>query len=393
MQNPSPIKCCSDANLPIEKCDYKPIMSQKNWEVFPGRNKFYCDGRIIMSRSNCVFAMTVILIVGTTGLFFAFDCPYLSEKVTLAIPIVGGLLFLFVMGTLLRTAFSDPGIIPRAQADEAAYIEKSLAPQTMEPGVYRPPARQMDVEVKGQIIKLKYCFTCKIFRPPRASHCSMCDNCVERFDHHCPWVGNCVGKRNYRYFYLFLVSLSVHCIFILGCVIAHLVLLSKELSFLDALKETPTSALVFIISFFSVWSVAGLAGFHTYLVSSNLTTNEDIKGTWAAKRGERNDNPYSEGSLFGNCCLVVCGPVHPSLIRRRDPVIPDAEKNDVNNKTNNTSTAISIPDVPPTPPIIHDIDTESLHSQSAPILGNRTSISSDTFHDESENGLLKLSSV
>ena len=45
---------------------------------------------------------------------------------TLGIPIIGGLLFLFVMGTLLRTAFSDPGIIPRAQADEAAYIEKSL---------------------------------------------------------------------------------------------------------------------------------------------------------------------------------------------------------------------------------------------------------------------------
>lgn len=58
---------------------------------------------------------------------FYFSAPYLAENVSLVIPIVGGWLFIFVMATLLRTAFSDPGIIPRArQDDEAAYIEKSL---------------------------------------------------------------------------------------------------------------------------------------------------------------------------------------------------------------------------------------------------------------------------
>jgi palmitoyltransferase ZDHHC9/14/18 len=29
---------------------------------------------------------------------------------------------------------------------------------------------------------------------------------VQRFDHHCPWIGTCVGKNNYKYFYLFLVA-------------------------------------------------------------------------------------------------------------------------------------------------------------------------------------------
>ncbi|XP_036948707.1 palmitoyltransferase ZDHHC18-like [Acanthopagrus latus] len=294
----------------------EPKRPKKKWEVFPGKNRFYCDGRIIVARQSGVLPLTLGLILVTSGLFFIFDCPFLVKHLTSCIPVIGGGLFVFVVITLLQTSFTDPGILPRATPDEAADIEKQI--DNTGNTSYRPPPRTKEVLINQQVVKLKYCFTCKMFRPPRTSHCSLCDNCVERFDHHCPWVGNCVGKRNYRFFYTFIVSLSFLTAFIFGCVTTHLALRAqggKGLVF--ALQESPGSAVELVICFFSVWSILGLSGFHTYLVASNLTTNEDIKGSWSGKSGEGVINPYSHKNIFINCCTMLCGPMPPSLIDRR----------------------------------------------------------------------------
>ncbi|KAJ1528371.1 hypothetical protein ONE63_006788 [Megalurothrips usitatus] len=271
-----------------------------------------------------VFYVTLGLIVGTSVLFFAFECPFLATNITPAIPVVGAFMFLFVMSTLLRTSFSDPGVIPRATPDEAAYIEKQIVPSNANSPTQRPPPRTQEIRVRGHPVKLKYCFTCKIFRPPRASHCSLCDNCVERFDHHCPWVGNCVGKRNYRHFYLFIVSLAFLCVFIFACAVTHIILLTRDnRQFLEAVKDSPASVISGVICFFSVWTILGLSGFHTYLTASNQTTNEDIKGLFTGRPGLEAHNPYSKGNVCSNCCFVLCAPLTPSLIDRRGIVTPE----------------------------------------------------------------------
>ena len=61
----------------------------------------------------------------------------------------------------------------------------------------------------------KPCPTCNIMRPPKASHCKICDNCILELDHHCFYISNCVGLRNHKNFYLFLLfgtflSILVH---------------------------------------------------------------------------------------------------------------------------------------------------------------------------------------
>merc|ERR1719233_201911 len=62
----------------------------------------------------------------------------------------------------------------------------------------------------GQKIKQKWCVTCRVWRPPQASHCRTCNRCMYRFDHHCGVVGNCIAFANHRFFasFLFIVNLS-----------------------------------------------------------------------------------------------------------------------------------------------------------------------------------------
>lgn len=59
-------------------------------------------------------------------------------------------------------------------------------------------------------LKLSYCETCQLLRPPRSFHCRRCDVCIELHDHHCGWIGSCIGARNIQSFINFLIFTASH---------------------------------------------------------------------------------------------------------------------------------------------------------------------------------------
>lgn len=75
----------------------------------------------------------------------------------------------------------------------------------------RPSESKTDVSMHAQNIRFlsnlltKSCRKCHSLKPPASHHCSICGYCIARMDHHCPWVNNCVGINNQKFFLQFLI--------------------------------------------------------------------------------------------------------------------------------------------------------------------------------------------
>ena len=217
--------------------------------------------------------------------------------------VIGFVLQMLTNLSLYRVATKDPGYIMRQQGLFAVgpFGESPLASMPNLEGT------RTDVNVNGTLMKLKFCRTCKIVRPPRTSHCGKCDMCVERFDHHCPWIGNCVGKRNYGRFFLFLCVISISSIYTSMVCLAHTLLRLRTASDETDLvvHEIPeivlgVAALLVRTTQMALYCL-GLLVYHLSLLTSNQTTYERIK----AKRLSDYENPYDLGGPWDNCIYML----------------------------------------------------------------------------------------
>lgn len=211
-------------------------------------------------------------------------------------------LALFSTASALITAFTDPGILPRGVNPRSEIAMNGSTDYGGDPVsllVYHPRCPDIllgkKITSNGVTVFLKYCGTCQIFRPPRSSHCAFCDNCVEEFDHHCPWVSNCVGRRNYRYFLLFLIQVALLIDYIFGILCAMLCLLEAESVWVKMAEHAVACGLASICVVTGL-GVNWLLFYNLLLIAQNKTTSEAVKG-------------YASGihrSGWDNCLRIFC---------------------------------------------------------------------------------------
>lgn len=265
----------------------------KVWQTWPGAHSFCCDGRVMLGPDIKVTYFAAGLTTAACIAFWVVVCPSSDWYVTLG----SVFLYLLTIGFMAATATTDPGIIPRNTA-----IDDATAAANAQ--------QSRSVEVNGVRIPLKWCRTCKIFRPPRAAHCSECNVCVERFDHHCPWMGQCIGRRNYRFFLGFVISVCMLAVFVaffsasMALRVARAAYSSSRHPLLTdllgkAVSLEPVAAVTVGFPCLILLCVGPLACYHCTLVCQNKTTAEEIKLPYG------DANPFYKG-CSRNCREVCC---------------------------------------------------------------------------------------
>jgi len=243
-----------------------------------------------------VFILSIIF-----GLYYIYvSChlvPRFREHSTLMTTICEAVFFHLVTGMLLLCYFlsvlTHPGTIPNKDEDPSWEVTAGDAPQPL----------GSDMTVQMQESKLsgerRNCKWCNKYKPDRCHHCRVCRMCILKMDHHCPWIYNCVGYKNYKYFFLLLLYTTIDCHFIVWTMLPTVRAGTQPSTpflemFLLLFGETLSSFLGALVTLFF--------GFHIYLMLKAMTTIEFCEKS--QRRGGFNSSTFDRG-MMGNMKQVL----------------------------------------------------------------------------------------
>ncbi|KAK5113195.1 hypothetical protein LTR62_003531 [Meristemomyces frigidus] len=226
---------------------------------------------LFYEKNPVVLIIYLSLLTGASGLFLREGTQKIPFLLLLPLPILLGLPYWSTYVT----------VVSNADHITAETIEARLYDYPYDYILFHPDT---------------FCTTCNRSKPARSKHCSLCKVCVAKCDHHCPWVNNCLGRANYRYFLLLLLSLAVLQVY--GAYLAYYILRPQlqytSPRFIEGRRtwsDVGTGMVRAInaggLSIAGVGLLAastatlplGLLAYHCYLIWAGSTTNESQK--WA----------------------------------------------------------------------------------------------------------------
>ncbi|KAK5717101.1 Eukaryotic peptide chain release factor GTP-binding subunit [Elasticomyces elasticus] len=344
-RRPSPQheKLHSDPSTPNDDPHEKPLPTiaanpthgaGKNYEYSAANLIFFCSGRLLNSKAKPLNLATFILTTLPAALFFAFSAPFLWHHVSPAIPIIFAYVFYITLSSFLHAAFSDPGILPRNLHPNPRNVEEerdplALGPVTTEWVMVKTfPSKTKKVtldheqagasETTAMEVPTKYCKTCQIWRPPRAHHCRVCDACMETQDHHCVWLNNCVGRRNYRYFFAYVGFASLITVLLMAFTLTHISVYAKRegVTFGKALSGRTQERVAFAMFVYGLVALpypGSLFGYHLFLLARGETTREYLNSHKFLPKDRH--RPFSQGGWWRNWVVVLTRPRPPTYMR------------------------------------------------------------------------------
>jgi palmitoyltransferase ZDHHC9/14/18 len=183
---------------------------------------YRCGGRVLWGPSNdSVLQLSGwFLVLGFSSVYFGFCAERIWEDLSPGWVVLIAVLDAVLIYCYFVACFREPGIIPSRQVRELGEAQR--------PGFKAEMAEVLEKEAQSDSVYHKsfhlakyaeaaWCGTCMVARPSLSTHCRQCDHCVSVWDHHCNWVGNCIGARNHRQFIGFLLSVLCMCMCMCMC--------------------------------------------------------------------------------------------------------------------------------------------------------------------------------